>query len=173
VKVQFQNFSSIREQEDIRKRLLKLGVLDVQKESLMKNAIKESKVKVQSEDINESIKNFVQTVAQSLDIKKQKKEWQEFLMTPEQQAELIEAGQKIANSAASPSTPHSGTYYFIFSAILIIFSFGNCNFFYSFLELVYFMLLIYIYYYYDCIMIIKFIIYYFNHFHHLLFCKFF
>lgn len=92
---------SLPEQELIKQRLLKIGALDVRKESVIDKVIKDSKIAVtnSSNNVEDLIVKFVDDVYRTIDTrKKYGKEFENLLKTAKEREELIKKGREFVKA---------------------------------------------------------------------------
>lgn len=90
--VQYTSQHTLKEQEEIKKKLLKIGVLNVEKENLIAKVIKNSEIKSNQLNIEDSIEKFVMNVSKKISNKKLGKEWQTILQDEIEIKKLIQIG---------------------------------------------------------------------------------
>lgn len=107
--VEFLQSTSSQKQEEIKNRLLKLGVLDVKKESVITQVLKQSKVNLKSEKIEDLLSSFLESVSKNVNTKaKQGEKWQQFLQNPKHYQNLLQTGNEIIKESRSLySTQHN------------------------------------------------------------------
>eukprot|EP01114_Cavostelium_apophysatum_P016743 TRINITY_DN4822_c0_g1_i1.p1 TRINITY_DN4822_c0_g1~~TRINITY_DN4822_c0_g1_i1.p1 ORF type:complete len:1079 (+),score=321.61 TRINITY_DN4822_c0_g1_i1:140-3376(+) len=115
VMVQYTSAKTPQQKEEIRRRLLNIGVLDVKQESVIEKVIKDAGIQVASANIEDLIDKFVASVAESVDKhKKQGKEWDSFLQNRTEREKLVHKGKEIVQAvnrskeAAHPSLEREG-----------------------------------------------------------------